>query len=53
MRFGRELEEQHTGYPIAKVDQSVELGLYFVKFAAVMPHLVARLAHESPDLTRI
>lgn len=53
VRFGREPDEQHTGSPIARVEQSVELGLYFVKSAAEILHLVAKLAHESPELTRI
>jgi hypothetical protein len=53
VRFGRDPDEQQTGSPMVRLEQKVELGLYFVKFDAVRPHLVAKLAHESPELTRI
>lgn len=50
-RLGRVPGLQQTRSPTASVEHSVGLGLYAVKFAAEMPHLVTREAHESPETT--
>jgi hypothetical protein len=45
--------EQQTFWPMARVEQSVGLGLYVVKAAGVIPHRVARDAQLSPDTTEM
>ena len=50
-KSGRVPDEQQTCWNGCSVEQSVELGLYCVKVAPEMPHLVARDAQVSPETT--